>query len=173
MEPLAQRHFSLLVPGSDELLRISPQDIDYIVFIDGDNQHVVDLSALHSEPLMTGRQGVQIAKPIPGQEILTTGVPQKGGVPLVVGGLALAAVGVLVKFGGAKATVTEDSVDYNDKSYNEINYGLMAAGGAMAIGGFVIEAGEQAQQYHGGELSMISSSGPTALAASVKYQLRF
>jgi hypothetical protein len=46
--------------------------------------------------------------------------------------------GALVKFGDAKATVTESSIDVDDNSYNGVNYGMMIAGGIMFVTGIMI-----------------------------------
>jgi hypothetical protein len=56
-------------------------------------------------------------------------------VPLVVGGGLIAGLGAVARFGGAKATATEDSFDYSEHSYNWLNYALMIGGGVMVVAG--------------------------------------
>ena len=140
----AQAHISLLPDDSDELLRFELDQIDYLIFEDGEEREVIDLSSLKSEGSPAGAQQWSPAyrefrerlEPGPKPE------PGKKGIPLIIVGAMTAGAGALIKFGDEKVTVTEDSIDYQENSYNALNYSLMIGGGAMLVIGIAIQVSE-------------------------------
>ena len=122
--PSEAQAVGLLREDSGELLRFAVDDVDYVVLQEQDRQVVIDFSSL-----TRGRpQPAAVA-------LLPQDSPSSGAAGYILGGLALGALGALVKFGGAKATITESSISADEKSYNGVNYALMGLGGVLVLVG--------------------------------------
>ena len=141
--PAAQAHISLLLADSDEeLLRFELGQIDYLVFEDGEEREVVDLSSLKpGRPPGAAQRGSpeyrrfrESLEPKPERS--------KKGIALIAGGLMTGAFGALIKFGDEKLTITEGSMDHQESSYNALNYFLMVGGGAMCVIGITIQVSD-------------------------------
>lgn len=143
-QPAAQAHISLLPEDSDELLRFELDEIDYLVFEDQGKREVIELSSLRSKPTLADsqqwtpeyREFRESLEPEPKAKA------GKKGIPLIIVGAMTAGAGALIKFGDEKVTVTEDSIDYQENSYNALNYSLMIGGGAMLVIGIAIQVSE-------------------------------
>ena len=140
----AQAQISLLPDDSDELLRFELDQIDYLLFEDGTEREVIELSSLKP-----GRSAADAQQWPPAYRKFRESLepepkakPGKKGIPLIIVGAMTAGAGALIKFGDEKVTVTEDSIDYQENSYNALNYSLMIGGGAMLVIGIAIQVSE-------------------------------
>jgi hypothetical protein len=72
------------------------------------------------------------------------------GAALIVSGLLIGTVGALVKFGGAKLTASDQSIDYDEKSYSALNYGMISVGAVLVVVGVMTttNAGTVSYQEH-------------------------
>ena len=138
----AQTQISLLPEDSDELLRFDLDQIDYLVFEDGGEREVVDLSSLKSERSPGAAQQWSPRYREFREKLEPEPERGKKGIPFIIVGLLTGGVGALIKFGDEKVTVTEDSIDYQESSYNALNYCLMVGGGAMFVIGVAIQASD-------------------------------
>jgi len=142
----AQAQISLLPEDSEELLRFELDQIDYLVFEDGGQREVIDLSSLKSGRLAADAQQWSPAYAEFRESLEPEPEPKakagKKGIPLIIVGAMTAGAGALIKFGDEKVTVTEDSIDYQENSYNALNYSLMIGGGAMLVIGIAIQVSE-------------------------------
>lgn len=119
--PHRQSRIAILISDSDELLRFQTAEIDHIVFEEDGESYVIDMTEQPPPTKYT-------TPPRPVQTADTD-----TGVALMLSGAAIGLLGALVKFGDEKATITESSIDYDEKSYNGLNYAMMGLGGVMFI----------------------------------------
>ena len=171
--PLAQPHFSLLMDGSTDLKRLEPQDIDYIVLEDEDGQQVVDLSSLSNAPLLFADPNDIASGPAPVGELPTPESYGMGGLPLILVGGTMAAIGGIVKFGDEKYTITAEGIGYQEESYNAFNYVLMAVGGAVAIAGTILDSTEPSSGSQHSLLTISPQTGSMSRAPVVGFRLKF
>jgi hypothetical protein len=73
-----------------------------------------------------------------GRSIVTTSSPKDVGIPLLILGVGAAITGIAVKFGGEKLTVSGGTAQYEEKSYNGVNYALMICGGISTVAGIAV-----------------------------------
>lgn len=139
--PTSQRQVAILLEGSEDLMRFDAELIEYLLLEDDGERTVIDMTTAQQPPVVSARP------------IVSEAGDGGGGVELMVCGLLLGATGLLVKFGDEKATVTNTSIDYDEKSYNELNYLMMGLGGVMFVIGAGMEAG-------GGWASASTETGP-------------
>ena len=169
-----QAYVSLLPDDSDELLRFELDQIDYLVFEDGGEREVIDLSSLKSGRSLADAQQWTPAY----REFRETIEPKpesgKKGIPLIIVGLLTGGAGALIKFGDEKVTVTENSIDYQESSYNAVNYCLMVGGGAMFVIGVAIQASDSSPSgSNHAMLTVESCVTPLSRAPGVGVSLTF
>ena len=150
--PGAQSRISIYLEDSAKLLQFSPAQIHHLVFEDDGVQEVVSLSVVEPEPSRLGT---------------------RSSTSLMLCGFGASVFGALVKFGGEKVTVTEDSVIYEEKSYNAANYVFMAAGGAMVVLGIVMQMSSSGGGSTHALLTVEPSVAPLSRAPGVACRLRF
>ncbi len=165
-----QEQLAILLDDSAELLRIPIAEIEYVVFVDGESREVRDLA---SPEIVEIPAPAPTPTPKPTPRVFPNASDPPSGIGFIAAGAAVAGLGTFVKFGGSKATVTESSVDVDEKSYNAANYVLMAGGGALMIVGIAMQASNSGG---GGQYSMISLdpclspvSGDAAVALRVMF----
>ena len=140
-EASARSHIAILEDESGDLTRLAPDKIDYIILEDDGDQYVVELTDSQGPAKSTAAPDIPRVFPDSG-----SGSPKTF---LIVAGLAIGGVGAAVKFGGPKATITEESVDVDEDSYNTANYIMMIGGAAMVVLGLAMDDSPRSQQRHG------------------------
>jgi len=98
------------------------------------------------------------------------------GVPVVLLGTLAAGVGALVKFGGPKCTVTQTSVDCDEKSYDIANYALIGAGALLIVLGIVSAEGassradgEGSRHLHPHHLALQTGGAGNSVAVGYRF----
>lgn len=131
--------------GETEILRIAAADIEYVVLEDADQRRVFDLQTPGPAPTSMPVPGRRNPNRL-GSDPRASDTTKEGGVVLTLLGAGALAVGLLVKLGGPKATVTSSSIDVDEKSYDSANYALMAVGGLALLGGLLMLSTYDARQ---------------------------
>jgi len=124
-------HVAILIDDTQEYKTILAADIDFVLLVDGEQRRLIEFTPLSRTPLTPS--------PAAQPEKLESD-KKAAGIGALVFGSGLAIVGAVVKFGGAKVTVTESGIDYQDKTYNGGNYAMMIGGAILVIAGIVMIA---------------------------------
>jgi len=121
--PQEHLYVSILPKDSTEPLRFPLEDIEYVVFQDGEDQQIVDFKALTARSDLAHKRATVAG---------VAGVDTKGGgFGIIAAGLAAAGIGIFVKFGEEQATSGSSSFGRSEKSYNALNYALMGLGAML------------------------------------------
>lgn len=149
--------------SEEVLLRFHVKEIDYIVLEDSLGRRVIDCSHLVLPPQSSSvfPQGGRISR------------SHAPGIGELVLGLFTFGIGVAIKFGEEKATITENSIDYDEKSYNALNYALMASGGALMLLGAVSLAGSSSSGTQYGYQSHPRDSDPGEFGLRLSVGIEF
>jgi len=159
-----QSELAIFLENSSEFHRVSMVDVEFVVFADEDSREVFDVTALTVEPLPVGRDVPRVFRD-PSEP--------PSGFGFMAAGAVMAGVGAFVKFGGAKATVTEGSVDIADKSYNAANYVLMVGGGIFMVLGVTMEARRSGDAESHATIGVDPCLSPISGDAAVALRLLF
>jgi hypothetical protein len=148
-QPLEQENIAILVESTDggsELSRFVVADIDYIVLEDDESERVIDFSSLGKTPMSEPTSSAPEVMP----SHYSRYDEDTGTGHLLIGlGAVSAGVGALVKFGGERVTVTNSQIDYDEKTYNGLNYALIIGGVALAVIGIVSIGNEKSESNTG------------------------
>jgi len=154
---------SILLGDGTQLRRIAVADVSHVVLIDGDAKRVVDFAqSTLGAPIDTIRQTQE-----PLVELAAQDKEKKdGGIALILLGGCVGGFGAIVKLGGEKATITETSIDYDEHSYNALNYILMAGGAVAVIAGIAMLSSGNSRP-HAGRVGIIA--GPRYAGLTVAF----
>lgn len=119
---------SILVGTGDDadLRRFSREDVDYVIVTEGGIDHVLDGRTTRVEA-GTGRGSVSDVR----------ANPKTVGSVLMILGVGVGAFSLALPQGGPKATVTQSTIDVDEKSYNAVNFVGMVLGGLLFLSGAV------------------------------------
>lgn len=134
--PLEFQIISILTDDEHEMKRIFVEDIQYLVLEDGGEKRVIEFGGIKIRN--TKRETM-------GMEIKSSSNYRDQGLALMIFGGSVAAFGALYKFGDEKAVVTATSIDYDEKSYNALNYAMMVGGGILFLIGIVLFEDNESQ----------------------------
>lgn len=109
--------------GKDVMLRFFVKEVDYVVIEDPSGRNVITFSQQPTVPAQISMGRMSRSNSSGTTEILL--------------GLVALGVGFGIKFGDEKATITSDSIDYDEKSYNVANYALIMGGGVLVLVGLI------------------------------------
>jgi hypothetical protein len=141
-DPHAPGTLALLPPSTatdslPALLRFERADISHVILEDGASSRVFDLTVRAPAPRATTAAPGSKISDVDTWRPTSVESSKARGTALVVLGLGVVVLGAAVKFGGAKASVTETSLRYEEHSYNAANYACMGIGAIMFVSGVV------------------------------------
>jgi hypothetical protein len=118
---------------------IETDDIHYIVLEDNAGKRVIEFTKPLSKP-----KAPKAIDPLtyPTQRPPAPTDRKTDGILLATAGAGIALIGVLVKFGEEKVTITESSIDYDEETYNGVNYAMMVGGCILFAGGLFLASSD-------------------------------
>jgi|GEM_PF-1890025 len=167
---------SILIESEDQessFQSIETADIHYIVLEDGTEKRVIEFKKSSPVPKAPKSTSTPSSSLYPTQRPPTKKYESShvtDGILLSALGGGVALVGILVKFGEEKVTITESSIDYDEETYNGINYAMMIGGGVLFIGGiFLASSGGSPTNVSGVNLYMDYETRALGLSYAFNY----
>lgn len=145
--PEEHLYVSILPKDSTEPLRFPVEDIEFVVFQDGEDQQIIDFKALTARADMAQKRATVAG---------VAGVDSKGGgFGIIAAGLAAAGIGIFVKFGEEQTASGSSSFGRSEKSYNAVNYALIGLGAMLVAVGTARQWGSTKWLSHDADGLMI------------------
>ena len=176
--PNAHHHISILVSESGIFKRIDVEDVDYIILNEASGRVVIDISSVTPAPpsppsASSASSPPPPRPPSPATPRVSTKNSNESTV-LLVGGAAILVLGIAKKFGDAEATISENSIEYSEKTYNSANHLMWVVGGIMIFAGLIgLSRTTSSVSYNSEQFSLglqpTSNFGSTCLGIKLRF----